>query len=64
MGHTPTPRGRIVSRYRTRAIFVDTGIGRPKTGRLSALVVEKGVLWAYYPPRERRKLGTVPGPVQ
>ncbi len=61
MGHTPTRNSRIVARYGGRAIFVDTGIGRPKTGRISALVIEKGVFWAYYPPRERRKLGPVPG---
>ena len=61
MGHTPTRRSRITARYGGRAIFVDTGIGRAKTGRLSALVVEKGVFWAYYPPREQRKLGPVPG---
>lgn len=61
MGHTPTRNSRIVARYGGRAIFVDTGIGRPKTGRTSALVIEKGVSWAYYPPRERQKLGPVPG---
>jgi hypothetical protein len=60
MGHTPTRRSRIIARYDGRAVFVDTGIGRPKTGRVSALVVEKGAYWAYYPPRERRDLGPVP----
>jgi len=63
MGHTPTRRSRITSRWGGRAIFVDTGIGRAKTGRVSALVVEKGVFWALYPPKERRNLGPVPGPV-
>ncbi len=61
MGHTPTRRSRITARYGGRAIFVDTGIGRAKTGRLSALVVEKGHFWAYYPPKERRELCPVPG---
>jgi len=63
MGHTPTRRSRITARFGGRAIFVDTGIGRPKTGRLSALVVEKGAFWAYYPPRERRRIGPVPPPL-
>lgn len=60
MGHTPTRRSRVTARWGGRALFIDTGIGRPKTGRLSALVVEKGALWAYYPPKERRNLGPVP----
>ena len=60
MGHTPTRGARITSRYGGRAVFIDTGIGRPNTGKVSALVVEGGVFYAVYPPRERRKLGPVP----
>jgi len=63
IAHTPTPKSRIVSRYGRRIIEIDTGIGRPRTGRLSALVVERGVFWALYPPGKPVKIGTVPKPL-
>ena len=60
IGHTPTDDYRIRTRHNHHIVCIDTGIGRPKEGRLSALVVQDGILWAIYPPRERRKLGVMP----
>lgn len=62
IGHTPTRNSRIAARYGRRVVRVDTGIGRPETGRLSALLVEDGVFWALYPPGKRTKIGRVPKP--
>jgi len=63
VGHTPTPDLRIQARWGRRVICIDTGIGRPKGGRLSALVVHDGVFWAVYPPRGRLRIGPVPEPL-
>jgi hypothetical protein len=60
IGHTPTDDYRIRTRQNHHIVCIDTGVGRPKEGRLSALVVQDGVMWAIYPPREKRKLGTIP----
>lgn len=60
VGHTPTDDYRIKSRYDHQVVCIDTGIGRPREGKLSALVVQDGTLWAIYPPREKRKLGGIP----
>lgn len=60
IGHTPTQDGWINSRYARRVLCIDTGVGRQPGGRLSALLVEAGNLWALYPPRVRKLVGPVP----
>jgi hypothetical protein len=63
IGHTPTRDGRILLRYSRRVVCIDTKIGRPSGGRLSALVVEDGTFWAVYPSEGRKRLGKVPRPL-
>ncbi len=62
IGHTPSRDAKVRARYARRVICIDTGLGREGTGKLSCLLVEKGVFRALYPPKRQVKLGEVPGP--
>lgn len=64
VAHTPTSDLRIQARWGRHVICIDTGIGRSKGGRLSALIVQDGVFWAVYPPKGRVRIGPVPEPLR
>ncbi len=64
IGHTPSRDAKVRARYARRVICIDTGLGREGAGKLSCLLVEKGVFRALYPPKRQVKLGEVPGPVK
>ena len=59
-GHTPSPSGRVVSRFSNRFILIDTGMVF-KGGRASALEIQAGRITAIYVDSRTPILAVGPG---